>query len=206
MLQQPFVGNTVHSTVIVPPRNKLTFSSFKTFWIKCLLVKLQCCQRKITIEQQINFKHRGKVQRHTILSRLYLKLNTRISDTQALELNRDAWLFIQPSMLPAKHPQTNCKWKKNKTSYQFLSGTRLHVVGIWICVLQSVTTLVGSKEKKEKTRVSDFKVSTVSCITTTRSYVLTRMPRHFMVQLPSSSLEEFEQLYFNFSEVTEDPS
>lgn len=156
MLQQQFVGNTVHSPVIVPPKNKLTFSSFKIFWTKCLLVKMQCCQRKIPIEQQINSKQRRKVQKHTVLSCAFLKLSTCISDAQALELNAGAWLFIQPSILPAKHPQTNSKWKKCKTPYQFLPGTRLHVVGIWICVLQSVTTLLGSREKREKTRrVSD---------------------------------------------------
>lgn len=110
-------------------------------------------------ELLVHSKWGEKLQNHACLSCPYLKLRTIISDTQALELKRDVCLVTHPSMLPAT-PQKAVSEKKSKTSYQFLSGTRLHVVGIWICVLQGITTLGGGggeEGEKRRTRAQTWK-------------------------------------------------
>lgn len=74
----------------------------------------------------------------------------------------------------ASYTPRSCQQKENTTSYQFLSGTRLHVVGIRICVLQGVTTLWGSRRKREKkdknlrlgSQHSHICVTTTSCLLT----------------------------------------
>lgn len=73
------------------------------------------------------------------LSCPYLRLSTYMSDTAKL------WNSAQHTA-----SYSIKSYQHRKSSYQFLSGTRLHVVGIWVCVLQGVTTLLGSGRKREK--------------------------------------------------------
>lgn len=97
-------------------------------------------------------------------------------------------------MLPAIAQKLSAK--RSRTSYQLLSGTRLHVVGIWICVLQSVTTLSKSRRKRErKGQESQSWKSAQSHLRDhyrLRSYLLTS--GQFLVGFPPLSLEELVQV------------
>lgn len=155
--QQLFTRNTAHSTVISLTKEQTHTSSLKTFWINCLLVKCS----------EVPWENNVMYQRTELLVNLkWTGANPCIicpvlTSNSGLIFQTLPSSGIQPSMLPAT-PQEAI----SKTTYQFLSGTRLHVVGIWICVLQGVTTLLGSGRKREKrrTRVSDLEVSTVTFV------------------------------------------
>lgn len=96
----------------------------------------------------------------------------------------------------ASYTPKSYQQKRSRTSYQFLSGTRLHVVGIWICVLQGVTTLSESRRKRErKGQESQSWKSAQSHLcdhSRLRSYLLTS--GQFLVEFPTLSLEELVQV------------
>lgn len=145
ILQQLLTWDMALSTVIsltkeerhIQPQNLLDKLLASERAVKCP-GKIMSCIRGLSCWSTQSEEERCKTTYYLCCP--YLKLRTNIPDIAKL------WNSAQrAASCTPKHYQQ----EKSKTSYQFLSRTRLHVVGIWICVLQGVTTLSGSGRERK---------------------------------------------------------
>lgn len=193
ILQQQISCDTARRTVLsltkekrhIQPQNWLDKLLVSESAVKCP-GKIMSCNRGLSCWSTRSEEERCKTTYY--LCCLHLKLRINTSDIAKL------WNSAQHAA--SCTPNTISK-EESKTSYQFLSGTRLHVVGIWICVLQGVTTLLGSgRERKERQESQTWKSaqSHLCDLQRLRSHFLTRKTGRFIVEFPTPSLEELVQL------------